>query len=128
MAHEPENDESAAFDAYNGAFDGEVDVFLYESIERGTPNTWFRETEAWLVDEFGVAPTVTTELTLADGSSVRVFELQYSHEGDEYFFQEADVFPGNRAWEVDWYSTPGTEDADRATLLGFVGTFEPIVD
>jgi hypothetical protein len=129
VVHEPEGEDFAASDAYIGPIDGEVDVILWNDLQGNTPNTWFRDSQAWLADEFGTEPTVTTELlTLADGASVRVFELHYTYEGDDYFFQQAVVFAGDRAWDVNWYSTPGTEDAARAMLLSFVGTFEPIAD
>ena len=44
-------------------------------------------------------------------------------DGYEAYFQEGAVFAGTAAWDLDWYSAPGTEDEDRDLFLTMISTF-----
>jgi len=107
--------------------DGEVDVFFYEGVGGVTPNIWFRESADLLAEEFVTKP-IASDIDLRSGARTRVFELNYTSEGTDFFFQQAVIVAGDRAWDINWYSTAGREDADRELFLRFVGTFEPVAE
>lgn len=125
VTHEPASDEFREADIFIGPVDGEVDVYRYgaEEIAGVTANEWFRGSPQVLTDTFGVAPELLATLSL-DGLEIQVFGLNYTDQGDELFFQEAVVFGGDAAWDLDWYSLGGNEEADHALFLQFVNSLQ----
>ena len=127
VTHEVATDEFPEADVFIGPVDGEVDVYRYgaEEIAGATANAWFRGASQVLTDSLGVAPELLASLTL-DGLDVQVFGLNYTDQGEELFFQQAVVFGGDAAWDLDWYSLTGNEEADHALFLQFLTSFQRV--
>lgn len=125
VTHEPASGEFREADVFLGPVDGEIDVYRYaaDEIAGVTANEWFRSSPQVLTDTFGVAPELLATLSL-DGLEVQVFGVNYTVDDEELFFQEAVVFGGDAAWDLDWYSLAGNEDADHARFLQFVNSFQ----
>jgi len=43
--------------------------------------------------------------------------------GEDAYFQQAAIFAGEVAWDVDWYAPPGNEAHDRELFLKMLSTF-----
>jgi len=124
VTHEPATEEFDARDLYVGPVDGELQVYRYTDLGGAGANMWFRASADLLLETFGVEPVVVNTLTLSDGAEVQIFALNYTDQADEVFFQQAVVHGGDVAWDLDWYSLAGNEDADQALLLRFVNSFQ----
>ena len=106
---------------------GEVDVYAYpaEEVAPYTASEWFTDAGLILAEDFGVEVEFTEQITVA-GSPSRYYSLHYLPEGgSETFFQEAVIYTGTAAWDVDWFSDSGNENVDRETFDLFLATFTP---
>lgn len=129
--HLPSDGEFAAADVFLapagiGAVPTEVDVYHYPNLEAGiVPNAWFRDSGLLLEETWGTS-LETSEPIEVNGIEAQLFTLHgVQEDGNAAYFQEATIFSGNVAWDVDWYSQPGTEAADRELLLKMLSTFRP---
>lgn len=104
---------------------GEVQISFYTDLDDGLAAAeWFAESSALLAQVFGVAVETSEPITVGS-LDARYFALHYSDDGFPVFFQEAVVFAGGHAWDIDWYSEAGAEADDRAVFETFLATFEP---
>lgn len=124
-------DEFRAYDAFYSltgtpGIDGEVQVYLYpsEEVSPYSASDWFAGAGEILTTTFGVEVEFTEPITVA-GIASRYFSLHYVQDEVETFFQEAVIYTTTRAWDVDWYSDAGDEEADRAAFDQFLTTFTP---
>ncbi|MCA1570263.1 MAG: hypothetical protein LC798_08095 [Chloroflexi bacterium] len=126
VTHERAAGETPAIDRYLGPVDDQVSVVLFADLQ-GEPSAedWFRESAQLLLRDFGVEPDVANEVVLANGFRVRILTLHYEEGGDQFFFQQAVVFGGTVAWDVNWFSFEGNEVEDGETLLKLLTSFEP---
>ena len=109
-----------------GAVATEVDVYHYPDLEAGiVPNAWFRDSGLLLEETWGTS-LETSELIEVNGIEAQLFTLHGVQEGgNDTYFQEAAIFAGSVAWDVDWYSQPGMEMADRELFVKMLSTFRP---
>jgi len=121
-----ETAESAGYDLFLSPVAEEVLVYVYPDL---TPDVvaaaWFRDSAALLEEGFGVPLETNEELTVG-GLSARLFSLHGSDESGAFFHQEAVVFGSGIAWDLDWYSAPGAEVADRERFMQFLSTFRAL--
>jgi hypothetical protein len=110
-------------DQFLGPEDGEIHVYHYADVPADvTPNAWFRESAQLIEKNLGGTPEVLTNTTVGE-LTVRIFTLHGSDEYGPYYFQEAAVFGEGEAWDLDWFSNPGTESADETLFLKVVQSF-----
>jgi hypothetical protein len=128
VRHEPADADYDETDLYVGPVEGEVQVYLYTDLSDVMANQWFRESQAVLAEEYGTQPEVVSTFVLADGLEVQVLALEFTDGAEKYFFQQAVVFAGDVAWDLDWYSFVGSEEDDRARFLQFVNSFARATD
>lgn len=104
----------------------EVNVYHYPELEAGIlPNQWFRDSGLVLEEAWGTS-LETSEAIEVNGIEAQLFTLHGTQDdGNAAYFQEAAIFTGDVAWDVDWYSAPGAETADRELLLKMLSTFRP---
>jgi len=104
----------------------EINVYHYPDLEAGiVPNAWFRESGLLLEEAWGTS-LETSEAIEVNGIAAQLFTLHgTSFDGHATYFQEVALFDGSVAWDIDWYSGPGTEMADRELLLTMLSTFRP---
>lgn len=131
FVHVPAEGEAAATDAFlaptmTGPVPTEVDIYHYPDLEAGIPpNAWFRESVVVLEERWGTA-LETSDAIEVNGIDARLFTLHGTDgDGNAAYFQEVALFAGTAAWDIDWYSAPGTEAADRELLLTMLSTFRP---
>jgi hypothetical protein len=124
VQHEAASEDQWAFDLYLGPVDDQVQVYYYPEVEGATAEEWFRWSASALIDRFEVEPQVASEVTLGNGTRIRVLTLHAQEDGSAFYFQEAVVFAGDDAWDVDWYSFPGGEVDDGVTFMKMLLTFE----
>lgn len=129
--HIPADEEYSAADVFLapatiGPVQTEVDVYHYPDLEAGVlPNAWFFESGTVLEEKWGTAPE-TSEPIEVNGIKAQLFSLHgVQDDGEDAYFQEAAIFAGNVAWDVDWYSQPGKEAHDRELFLKMLSTFRP---
>ena len=125
VSHEPATADLEMRDFYLGPIDGEVQVYRYTDLGGATANAWFRSSVAFLTENFGSEPELANMLSLSNGLEVQVFIGHYSEAEATYFYQEAVVFGGAVAWDLDWYSLAGNEAEDQVRFLQLVMSFEP---
>ena len=89
-----------------------------------TPNAWFVGT-AQVLEEEWATPVETSEPLAIEGVDAQLFDLHGEIEGDAVYYQQAAVFLDGVAWDVSWYSDPGTEEQDRKLFLRMLSTFSP---
>lgn len=121
----PAEGDVPAWDLYLGPVDGEVQVYRYTDLGGLTANQWFRDSAAVLAERFGSEPELASIMSLDNGLEVQVFVGEYTDGEAIIFYQEAVVFGGETAWDLDWYSTPGNEVEEGARFVQFVLSFEP---
>ena len=104
----------------------EVNVYHYPDLEAGIPpNAWFLESGT-LLEEAWSTTLETSQAIEVNGIQAQLFTLHgTSFDGNATYFQEAALFAGTEAWDIDWYSDPGTEAADHELLLTMLSTFRP---
>lgn len=125
VTHEPAADEFAAYDFYLSPVDEEIQVYQYTDLGGSTANVWFRDSALVLAESFGAEPELANMLTLGNGLEGQIFIGQYTEGADRIFYQQAVIFGGEVAWDLDWYSDAGTEVEDQARFLQLVMSFEP---
>ncbi|MGH2358564.1 MAG: hypothetical protein ACRDGJ_11250 [Candidatus Limnocylindria bacterium] len=125
VMHLPVEGESRALDLFFGPVSDEIDVYFYPGL---TPNilanAWFRASVTFLEQAYGVTLDGNEEIVVG-GLPARLLTLHATVEGTGLFFQEAVLFGKGAAWDLDWYSEPGNEVADRERFLQFLSTFTP---
>lgn len=128
VTHEPETPEFSDHDFYLGPSDGEVQIYRYTDLEGWTGNEWFRASADRIAENLGSAPELANILSLTDGLEVQVFIGEYTEGEATIFYQEAVVFGGDVAWDLDWFSHAGNEEKDQARFLQFVMSFQPLAE
>jgi hypothetical protein len=123
VRHQSGDAESWPTDVYLGRVDDEVQVFR-QGVEGEVPaEVWFRWAAESVVEHRGVEPEVAAEMFLGD-LRVRVLHLHIVEDGTEYFYQMATIFGGHEAWDLFWYSRPGSEEDDGVRFMTMVLSFE----
>jgi hypothetical protein len=125
VSHEPAEGEFAAFDLFLGPVDEEIQVILHEVPAGVTATGWMRESLE--IVEAQVGPVETDEELTIAGLPARIFTALGTGELDGLFFQEAVIFADGVAWDVDWYSDAGSEEADMAMFRDFLSTFAAVM-
>ena len=127
--HIPASDGLAAADIFIapvglGDVPTELDIFHYPDLEAGIiANGWFLDSAAVIEESWGAALESSDAIDV-NGLRAQLFSLHgVQDDGYEAYFQEAAVFAGTAAWDLDWYSAPGTEEEDRDLFLTMISTF-----
>lgn len=128
VTHTPATADVQVSDFYLGPVDGEVQVYSYTDTFSATANEWFRGSAELLTEKFGSEPELANILVLTNGLEVQIFIGEYTEGGRAIFYQQAVVFGGNVAWDLDWYSLVGNEAEDQVRFVQFVLSFQPSVE
>jgi len=122
--HEPQAGELKGVDLAADTVEEQAQAVYFHEVPVGIVAVrWFADSTAALAFFFGVEPQLVNDLTLAGGLEVWILTLTYQDQGENFFFERAVVFGGDVAWDVDWHSPAGDEEADAALFLQMVQTF-----
>lgn len=129
VTHEPATEEWRAYDLFLGPIDGELQVYRWDETEiaGALANQWFRDSAALLSESLVSGPELTQMISRTNGLEAQIFIGEAEDASDPsatLFFQEAVVFGGDLAWDLDWYSQPGNESEDQQLMIKFVMSFE----
>ena len=124
VVHQPAEGEFSPFDLYLGPVDAEIQVYHYPDTGGALSNEWFRAS-ADLLTERGVNPELAETMTLSNGLEVQIFTGTSTEEAGTFFFQQAVIFGGAQAWDLDWYSELGSEAEDQDLFVDFVLSVAP---
>jgi len=113
--------ENEEHDFYGGPGQ-EVQIYFYDTLSGDTINQWFSESEALLVERYGVAVEVSEPISVS-GTEGRLYSMHVVTNGLDAYFMEAVVIVGDHAWDLDWYSLQGHEAADRELFDLFLSSF-----
>lgn len=97
------------------------EAFIWMEPEAGSLNAWVTDAVLFYQEEFGQRPESNESVTIA-GQAGRM--LSYHAEVDEAptFVMDALVVHEGRGYDLEWYSVPGNEAADRRTFQDMLST------
>jgi hypothetical protein len=119
----PATPEFPSYDLYLSPISGEVHVTQFDGIDPGAPaNSWLQQAAAGFSDWAGT-PEEVEPLTVA-GAPALFLGTHGSDVNGEWWIMQVSIVGDGRAWDVQFWSPPGTETKARETLDQFLATFE----
>jgi hypothetical protein len=98
------------------------EVFIWTAADAGSLNTWVTDSILFYQDEFGQRPESNEPVTIA-GQDARLLSYHADIEESPTFVMDALVVHEGRGYDLEWYSVPGNEAADRQTFQEMLSTF-----
>jgi hypothetical protein len=123
VTSEPATAEYVAYDLYLSPISGELHVSLFDGLDPGVPaNIWLQGSAASFTEWAG-PPEESETLTVA-GAPALFLGTHGSDQNGEWWIMQVSIIGVGRAWDIQFWSAPGTETYARETLDQFLATFQ----
>jgi hypothetical protein len=122
---EDQDAQTTEFDLLRSPAGEEIQVYRHAAVPVDTdPETWYADSALFLKARWQADPEVNEPVRIGDDTG-RLFEFHVVDATGPHFFMEATLLHEGRGWDLDWFSTPGDEAADRALFQRLLLTFQP---